>query len=665
MTAIEPFDQPMPVDPPDEPIDIRAISTRTHNKRPIIPPWMRNRHEFRALMVWLAAYGTHHTLYHTAHSPIYIARLVARSPRGGWVVIRTWWNWAWHREQTQLRLDAIRRNSTSEYLHLSRLQKERIKHRWIITGIVFVPISAGVTVFVILAPTLWLYGTYAVVVLLLGVLGTTADRRVLDRATVTPYVSAPLRADVIVEALQSLGIAAMSERKGAVSFPAPVRDIGSGWLASVDLPLGVTPAMIMDKRQQLASGLRRPVGCVWPDADHEAHGGRLELTVLKVEMSKARQRPYPLRKTGAADIFGDLPFGTDQRGRPVAIPLIESNLLIGSLPGAGKTASLRCVLLGCALDPTVELSIFELKGSGDLESLERVAHAYGSGVDDHTIEACLDGLRELLGDLERRAEQLKRLRTTARDLVPDSKVTRDLADRRSLGLFPKVFVVDEAQELFSHPSFGKEAGEIATALIKRGRALGVMLILATQRPDKDSLPTGVSANVGIRFCLRVMGQVENDMVLGTSAYKNGLRATTFTRSDRGIGYLVGATDAPTVTRAYYLDAEDSDAVISRAYTARQAAGLLTGHAAGEQVLTWQASILDDLRTVFATAQVAKLSSEKTLEMLAALRPAVYSDWTAEALAAALRPHQIAPSQVWVEGRNSKGYKAEQVHAALE
>jgi hypothetical protein len=37
-----------------------------------------------------------------------------------------------------------------------------------------------------------------------------------------------------------------------------------------------------------------------------------------------------------------------------------------------------------------------------------------------------------------------------------------------------------------------------------------------------------------------MGQTENDMVLGTSAYKNGLRATTFGPRDKGIGYLVGA-----------------------------------------------------------------------------------------------------------------------------
>jgi len=41
-------------------------------------------------------------------------------------------------------------------------------------------------------------------------------------------------------------------------------------------------------------------------------------------------------------------------------------------------------------------------------------------------------------------------------------------------------------------------------------------------------------------------------VLGTSAYKNGIRATTFTRRDLGIGYLAGEADDPQIIRTYYL-----------------------------------------------------------------------------------------------------------------
>ena len=110
----------------------------------------------------------------------------------------------------------------------------------------------------------------------------------------------------------------------------------------------------------------------------------------------------------------------------------------------------------------------------------------------------------------------------------------------------------------------------------------MILVLATQRPDKDSLPTGISANVTIRFCLRVVGQLENDMILGTSAYKNGIRATDFQpKMDAGIGYLVGATPMPKVVRTAYLDTPATQRIADRAHALRASTGALSGHALGE------------------------------------------------------------------------------------
>ena len=103
---------------------------------------------------------------------------------------------------------------------------------------------------------------------------------------------------------------------------------------------------------------------------------------------------------------------------------------------------------------------------------------------------------------------------------------------------------------FEHPKHGAELEAICTDLAKRGPALGIVLILATQRPDAKSLPTGISANAVLRMCLKVMGQVENDMVLGTSAYKNGVRATMFAFSDKGIFYFAGEGDAPRIVRGF-------------------------------------------------------------------------------------------------------------------
>ena len=41
------------------------------------------------------------------------------------------------------------------------------------------------------------------------------------------------------------------------------------------------------------------------------------------------------------------------------------------------------------------------------------------------------------------------------------------------------------------------------------------------------------------MCLKVMGQLENDMVLGTGQYKAGIRATMFAFEDKGVFYFAG------------------------------------------------------------------------------------------------------------------------------
>lgn len=106
-----------------------------------------------------------------------------------------------------------------------------------------------------------------------------------------------------------------------------------------------------------------------------------------------------------------LPFGTDQKSNPVGFPLIESTMLFGSLPGAGKTASLRCVVLGCALDPTVEMHVWELKGSGDLESLERIG--YLDARDSDAVLAKPHAAREAAGLLTGQAADHTGPSTTA------------------------------------------------------------------------------------------------------------------------------------------------------------------------------------------------------------------------------------------------------------
>jgi DNA segregation ATPase FtsK/SpoIIIE, S-DNA-T family len=69
--------------------------------------------------------------------------------------------------------------------------------------------------------------------------------------------------------------------------------------AEVDLPYGVTAAMVTERREQLGSGLRRPLGAVWPEPVTSEHAGRLELWVGRADVAKSRQGPWPLLRGGA------------------------------------------------------------------------------------------------------------------------------------------------------------------------------------------------------------------------------------------------------------------------------------------------------------------------------------------------------------------------------
>jgi S-DNA-T family DNA segregation ATPase FtsK/SpoIIIE len=323
---------------------------------------------------------------------------------------------------------------------------------------------------------------------------------------------------------------------------------------------------------------------------------------------------------------------------------------------------LRILALAAALDPTARIRAWELKGTGDLSCLEHVAHEYGSGADDRTLEACLASVRAVYAELDDRATTIRKL---PKELCPENKVTPQLAAKRSLGLFPEVLIISECQEAFSHPKFGAEFDRMCTAIVKRGPALGIILLLDTQRPDKASLPTGISANIGVRFCLRVMGQLENDMVLGTSSYKNGIRATSFSSSDKGMGYLAGHADDVQVVRSCYVDAPAADVIARRARALREAAGTLSGYALGEQP-TAPISLLDDVLAVMGAED--RMWSETLAGGLAGLRPDFYRGWDATTLGDALRVRGIEPGQMWgqtADGQpaNRRGVTREQIAGA--
>ncbi|MFF4804021.1 cell division protein FtsK [Streptomyces sp. NPDC001351] len=640
-------------------------------RRDVIPIWMRSTAELRTAAGWVARHYAHTAGYHALRSPVYAARLTMQAPTGLARFVGGTMRWVADREGEPVRLAAVRREDAAEYLKLSRQRDGRVRLRTLVAVLgMFVGLGAALAIYV-LAPD-WLQAvSVSALVLAFGAAGRKADDPVIHRAVEVPKAT-KLTSDIVLRALGALGIPAINQAQAkgrdGFEFTAPITRDGPGWRAEGNLPYGVTVTDVIERRERLASGLRRPLGCVWPEAVSDEHTGRLVLWVGDQDLKSAPKPVWPLLKSGTVDLFKAIPYGTDQRGRWVEVTLMFIAGVIGAIPRMGKTFLLRLLLLIAALDPRAELHTYDMKGTGDLDPVgEAVSHRHGVGEEDETIRYALNDFRALREELRRRT---KVIRSLPRDICPESKVTSQLADKRSLGLHPIVIGVDECQVLFEHAEHGKEFEEIATDLVKRGPATGIVLLLATQRPDARSLPTGISANAGARWCLKVMGQTENDMVLGTSSYKRGVRATMFAWGDKGLHYFVGEGSDARIVYGTFLDAPGAVAVAARARTAREKAGLLSGYAAGEsaEAVTGPSyDLLADILAVVPAAQ-AKEWSETIVTRLAELRPEVYTGWEPETLAAALKPLGISTIQVGrrIDGKvvNRRGVDRSHITAAI-
>lgn len=587
-------------------------------RRPILPQWATSRSAAADAAVRLGKLMAYRCGYHGLRLPLYGARLLAWSPVGIARMVGGVWKWASDAEGRQIRSDAVHGKDWQAYSGLVRLRDRHVRFRGFVCALGLATAATGGTILVLAAPGAAI-ATGAGLLAVAGAAGRPADVPLVTRAVIK-HTLAPLTAPMVERALASIGIAALAGKR-PVNWPSPIHRDGPGWRAEIDLPAGVTALEVAERRDKLASGLARPLGCVWPEGVPEAHPGRLVLWVGDRDLADTRDVAWPLARTGVVDLFEPFPVGIDPRGNAVTMEAMYSNLLIGSIPGMGKTFLMKVPLLAAALDARSESWVFELKGTGDLAFSEQYATKYASGFDDESIKAAFDALGDALKECQRRAKVIKGL---PRDLCPENKVTSLLADRKDLGLHPLVLAIDECQNLFTHEEYGKEAGQRAETIIKLGRALGIYLVLATQRPDGKSMPTGVSANVGTRACLRVMGQIENDMILGTSAYKNGIRATMFTKRDKGVYYLVGATDEPVIVKGAKIDAPQADAIAARARALRIARGTLAGHAAGETTeAAPKFNVLDDLAAVWPVDE-ANVQNGRLVELLVSFRPEFYA-----------------------------------------
>jgi S-DNA-T family DNA segregation ATPase FtsK/SpoIIIE len=258
-----------------------------------------------------------------------------------------------------------------------------------------------------------------------------------------------------------------------------------------------------------------------------ANAGRAELTIVTCDPLAGAGTPWPWVGAHQTNLGMPVPLGVDEDGVHVWLDLAGHHVLVGGEPGAGKSNALSMIVATAALDPHVELWCLDAK-LVELAPWRDLAKAFvGPDIEEATV-----ALGVLQAEMTNRYQWL--LEQKLRKVTPDT----------GLGL---VLVVIDELALYIQGK-GKERDEFALGLrdlVARGRAAGIVVVAATQKPAADVVPTAVRDLFGYRLALRCSTREASDTVLGSGWAAAGFSAADIDPATRGVGLLLADTGVPT------------------------------------------------------------------------------------------------------------------------
>jgi len=219
------------------------------------------------------------------------------------------------------------------------------------------------------------------------------------------------------------------------------------------------------------------------------------------------------------DIFADLPgtasplsvwLGKDISGNAVWTDLARMpHLLIAGTTGSGKSGCINTLLSSILLRATpddVRLILIDPKRI-ELNYYESIPHLLTPVVSSPKEASAV--LQNVVAEMERRYERLSLVR--ARNLPEANRAWR------SRGEDPLPYLLVVIDELADLMMISPQAVEDAVIrLAQKSRAVGIHLVLATQRPSVDVITGMIKANVPSRIAFAVSSQTDSRVILDTA-----------------------------------------------------------------------------------------------------------------------------------------------------
>lgn len=236
--------------------------------------------------------------------------------------------------------------------------------------------------------------------------------------------------------------------------------------------------------------------------------------VIGIEVPNRKATPVCLKEVLASDAFINAPspltiaLGKDIFGKPIIADLIEMpHLLIAGATGSGKSVCINALIS----------SILYKSSPYDIRFVmidpKRVELTVYNGI-PHLLFPVVVNAKEsirVLNWLEREMELRyeKLAGVGARDIETYNKKMKTNNER---GLYYIVTIIDELADLMTGPS-QKNCEASITKLSQMARAIGIHLVLATQRPSVDIITGVIKANFPSRIAFQVFSKVDSRTIL--------------------------------------------------------------------------------------------------------------------------------------------------------
>jgi DNA segregation ATPase FtsK/SpoIIIE, S-DNA-T family len=212
-----------------------------------------------------------------------------------------------------------------------------------------------------------------------------------------------------------------------------------------------------------------------------------------------------------------LALGKDINGRIVTADMTGMpHLLIAGSTGAGKSVAINAMIMSILYKATpdqVRLILVDPKRL-ELGNYEGVPHLYTPIITEPKLAA--NALRNAVREMERRlkllAEKGVRNLEQYNRLFDDAETPSLFGDSGEERPIPYiVIIIDELADLMMLD--GGNVEESITRLAQMARAVGIHLVLATQRPSVDVITGLIKANFPARISFRVATKVDSRTIL--------------------------------------------------------------------------------------------------------------------------------------------------------